>query len=59
MEKRYNLAGKVLEVVMAKNRKESYECRIEYCNMSGETREQIIKYIFEQERMMRKKENSL
>ncbi len=55
----YNLAGKVLEIAVAKNKKDYYECRIEYCNMSGETREQIIKYIFEQERMMRKKENSM
>ncbi len=58
-EKSYNLAGKVLEVTEAKNRSRFNEYRVEYCNMSGETREQIIKYIFEQERIMRKKENSL
>ncbi len=59
VERKYILAGKVLEVYPSKNRKEFNEVRVEYCNMSGETREQIIKYIFEQERMMRKKENSL
>lgn len=59
VERKYNLAGRVLEVFEAKNRNQYNECRVEYCNMSGETREQIIKYIFEQERMMRKRENSL
>ncbi len=58
-ERSYNLAGKVLEVTEAKNRSRFNEVRVEYCNMSGEVREQIIKYIFEQERLMRKKENSL
>ncbi len=58
-EKKYILAGKVLEVYPSKNRKEYSEVRVEYCNMSGEIREQIIKYIFEQERIMRKKENTI
>lgn len=57
-EKKYTLAGKVLEVYPSKNRREYNEVRVEYCNMSGEIREQIIKYIFEQERIMRKKETS-
>jgi len=59
VERKYNLAGKVLEVSQAKNRSNFNECRVEYCNMSGEIREQIIKYIFEQERIMRKRENEM
>lgn len=58
-KKKYSLVGKVLESYPAKNKRDFYESRVEYCNMSGAVREQIIKYIFEQERKMRKNENSI
>lgn len=49
-EKEYNLVGKVLAVRELENRRGSYEHRIQYINMDMEDREEIIKYIFDEER---------
>ena len=37
----------------------SYEHRVQYLNMDVDEREEIIKYIFEQERKQRHKERSI
>lgn len=49
-EKEYNLAGKVLAVREVENRPGSYEHRVQYINVGMEEREEIIKYIFDEER---------
>ena len=49
-EKEYNLVGKVLAVKELENRPGSFEHRIQYLNMDTEEREEIIKYIFDEER---------
>ena len=38
------------------NREGSFENRIQFVNMENEDRESIIKYIFEEERKLRRKE---
>lgn len=48
--KEYNLVGKVLAVKELENRPGSYEHRVQYMNMDTEEREEIIKYIFDEER---------
>ena len=48
--KEYNLVGKVLAVKELENRPGSFEHRIQYMNMETEDREEIIKYIFDEER---------
>lgn len=48
--KEYNLVGKVLAVKELENRPGSYEHRVQYVNMDSEEREEIIKYIFDEER---------
>lgn len=55
-EKTYHLFGKVLSVSELENRKGVYEHRVKYVNMNMGVREEIIRYIFEQERKNRKKE---
>lgn len=48
--KEYNLVGKVLSVRALENRKDAYEHRVQYVNMNAVEREEIIKYIFDEER---------
>lgn len=48
--KEYSLLGRVLSVRELENRKGIYEHRVQYVNMDSEDREEIIKYIFEEER---------
>ena len=48
--KEYNLVGKVLSVRALENRKDAYEHRVQYVNMNAAEREEIIKYIFDEER---------
>lgn len=54
--KEYNLVGKVLAVKELENRPGSYEHRIQYVNMDSEEREEIIKYIFDEERRSLRKQ---
>lgn len=48
--KEYSLLGRVLAVRELENRKGIYEHRVQYVNMDSEDREEIIKYIFDEER---------
>ena len=51
--KEYNLVGKVLAIKSSENRKGVYEHRVQYVNIGNEEREEIIRYIFEEERKHR------
>ena len=48
--KEYNLVGKVLSVREIENRKGVFEHRVQYVNVDDTEREEIIKYIFDEER---------
>lgn len=54
--KLYELVGKVLEVKPVENRKGVYEHRVQYVNITEGIREQIIRYIFQEERKNMKKD---
>lgn len=54
--KEYEIVGKVLSVKESDNRPGTYEHRVQYYNLDTRTRENIIKFIFEEERNERKKE---
>lgn len=54
--KEYNLVGKVLDVKEVYNRPGVYEHRVQYTDIDTEEREEIIKFIFEEERKNRKRE---
>lgn len=56
--KTYEVIGRVLAVHSLDNRPGTYEHRMQYYNMDVETREEIIKYIFEEERRNRKRERN-
>lgn len=53
--KKYDIVGKVLAVREMENRRGTYEHRVQYYNMPNDVREEIIKYIFEEERKSRRK----
>ena len=53
--RRYNIVSKILASDELINRPGSFEHRAEYVNIDKDTREEIIKYIFNTERMHRKK----
>lgn len=55
-EKEYNLTGRVLEVNEVPNREGVYEHRVQYVNMDVDEREEIIRYIFNEDRKHRRKE---
>ena len=48
--KEYEVLGKVLAVNRMENRPGFYEHRVQYVNINNEVREEIIKFIFEEER---------
>ena len=48
--KEYEVLGKVLAVNRMENRPGFYEHRVQYVNIDNEVREEIIKFIFEEER---------
>lgn len=54
--KEYNLIGKVLSVKELENRKGTFEHRIQYVRMDATEREEIIKYIFDEERRTLRKQ---
>lgn len=54
--KMIEVIGKVLAIRELENRPGNYEHRVQYYNMDVETREEIIKFIFEEERKNRKKD---
>ena len=51
VSKEFSLYGKVLSVKQIENRPGIYEHRVQYVNMDDDSREEIIKYIFNAERM--------
>lgn len=53
--KKCEIVGKVLAAKEVENKKGVYEHRVQYHNMSNDVREEIIKYIFEEERKTRRK----
>ncbi len=53
--KQYELVGKVLDVRELENRPGTYEHRVQYYNIDEGTREEIIQFIFEEERRIRRK----
>ncbi len=55
-KKLYEVVGKVLAVRELDNRPGIYEHRVKYYNLDVDTREMIIKFIFEEERKERKRE---
>lgn len=57
--KEYNLCGKVLGVKEVDNRPGFYEHRVQYVNMDKDNREEIIKYIFNEERKIIRKQNEM
>lgn len=54
-KKQYHMVGKVLSVRELGDRPGNYEHRVQYVNLEREAREDIIKYIFEEERKQRQK----
>ncbi len=54
--KEYEIIGKVLAVKKLENKSDAYEHRVQYYNLDVNTREEIIKFIFEEERRSRKKD---
>lgn len=59
VRKHYEVVGKVLGSKEVENRKDVYEHRVQYVNISEGAREQIIKYIFQEERKNMKKDRFL
>lgn len=54
--KEYEIIGKILNVKEVEGRKGTYEHRVQYINIGADDREEIIKYIFEEERKNLKKD---
>lgn len=54
--KKYEVVGKVLSAKEIENRPGTWEHRVQYYDMNPKTREEIIKYIFEEERKSLRKE---
>ena len=57
VSKQYEVIGKVLSVNPIDNRPGTYEHRVQYYNMDTATREEIIRFIFEEERRNRQKKS--
>ncbi len=55
-EKNYEIIGKILDVREPENRQGEYEHRVQYQNLDNGSREEIIQFIFEEERKNRRKE---
>ncbi|MCM1086801.1 MAG: flagellar brake protein [Muribaculaceae bacterium] len=56
--KEFSLFGKVLSVKQLENRPGVYEHRVQYVNMDNDNREEIIKYIFDAERVALQKQKN-
>lgn len=56
-DKEYSLVGKVLSVRPVENKNGLFEHRVQYVDIDTEKREEIIRYIFQEERKNRKREN--
>lgn len=58
-EKEYEIAGKILSSKPIENRSGEFEHRLQYLNMDNSEREEIIRYIFEEERKNRQRKNGM
>ena len=58
-EKTYEIAGKILASKPIENRPGEFEHRLQHMNINNMEREEIIRYIFEEERKNRRKENGM
>lgn len=56
-DKEYSLVGKILSVRPVENKHGVYEHRVQYIDIEVDKREEIIRYIFQEERKNRKKES--
>lgn len=56
-DKEYSLVGKILSVRPVENKRGVYEHRVQYVDIEVDKREEIIRYIFQEERKNRKKES--
>lgn len=56
VNKEYNLVGKILHVSEVEKQKGTFEHRVQYINIDSSEREEIIRYIFEEERKNLKRE---
>ncbi|NLL93068.1 MAG: hypothetical protein GX225_02830 [Clostridiales bacterium] len=54
--KKYSIVGKLVGISETKAQNKLYEHRVEFSNMHGKVREDIIRFIFEEECKQRKKE---
>ena len=54
--KEYEIICKILDVRDIPNRNGEFEYRIQFVNLDNDEREEIIQYIFEEERKNRRKE---
>lgn len=52
--KDYEVVGKILSAKPVANRPGEFEHRVQYVNLDNDTREEIIKFIFEEERKLRR-----
>lgn len=55
--KDYEIVGKILDVKELESRPGEYEHRVQYMNLDVDAREEIIQFIFEEERKNRRKNN--
>ncbi len=55
-QKEYCVLCQLVTSDASKNREDMFEHRAKYCNIDGGIREELIKYIFEEERKQRKRE---
>ena len=58
-QKDYSLMAKVLVSIEIENKPGTYEHRAQYINIDNSEREEIIRFIFEEERKRRKREKGL
>lgn len=58
-EKTYEIIGKILDVRPLERRPGEYEHRVQYQNLDNDTREEIIQFIFEEERKNLRREKGM
>ena len=56
-DKEYEITGKILDSYEVPGKPGQFEHRVKYLNMENEVREEIIRYIFEEERKNRQRRN--
>ncbi len=54
VDKTYEVIGKIIDIYPAEKKPSDYEVRIQFMNMSNEEREDIVKFIFLQQRLGRR-----